>query len=744
MFKTYVPVRDDGSRVAKAFALHAEALERSQDYTQAIAAYEDVASAPEYAMKAFLGIARCRIALDQPTIAEAKAIEAVKLDNIGKTAGTHLVLAKAQVACGQPETALRTMQHALRYEAPWDDNNHAANYRFFQELRQEEVRAEELRKCEAAFEERWGGAIALIQDAKTQGRGSWAAIQRSARFDMFVEETEADTAALLRESADRLGRAASTALEVRDDGEVVLLDEDLGDDTVIIDGRGTKSHMEEVYALAFERFKITKEVRKWWEHGDPKYKEFFLRRLRQLAAGDRSRILQKKLTGSRKTTIFETYLEQKSGFRILWTEAAEAEQEDSRRTGILVWYVSPHDRVSGYMRQIDEAEKRTLRQLTAITAVPDLHDALTSTSGDDNQSDLRHDQVMLDPFGDVPLKLFALRYEDLPRMSSSSWLPPLYLTTEERKIVELEGTILLLGRSGTGKTVCICNRIDHDRHLHEGNPTFSQLFVARSQRICAYVSDTVGSFGNVDESGANLLNFMTFKTLLSDCEAKLRVCASNEAPMAFDRSKRIDYQHFKSFLAGKECELDPLNVWTQIRSFIKGSIEAVMRQRPLTREEYLDNSVIGARRCRLPPDQRELAYTAYEKYDKYCKGRDLWDDCDRLSLLIRALQRDRATKESVTRRRIYVDEIQDYTQAEIALFFLICDSGGLFFAGDPAQSVVEGVEFRFEEVRSVAWHLYNGDEKYIPSKPYKVTRNFRSHAGILNVAAEVRNRWFKK
>ena len=39
---------------------------------------------------------------------------------------------------------------------------------------------------------------------------------------------------------------------------------------------------------------------------------------------------------------------------------------------------------------------------------------------------------------------------------------------------------------------------------------------------------------------------------------------------------------------------------------------------------------------------------------------------------------------------------QDYTQAEIAIFFLMCRRGGLFLAGDTAQSVVEGVEFRFE------------------------------------------------
>ena len=51
--------------------------------------------------------------------------------------------------------------------------------------------------------------------------------------------------------------------------------------------------------------------------------------------------------------------------------------------------------------------------------------------------------------------------------------------------------------------------------------------------------------------------------------------------------------------------------------------------------------------------------------------------------------------------KIYVDEIQDSTQIEITLMFLCCGFSfdSLFLAGDNAQSVVEGVDFRFEEVR---------------------------------------------
>jgi hypothetical protein len=68
-------------------------------------------------------------------------------------------------------------------------------------------------------------------------------------------------------------------------------------------------------------------------------------------------------------------------------------------------------------------------------------------------------------------------------------------------------------------------------------------------------------------------------------------------------------------------------------------------------------------------------------------------------------------------------------------------SGIFFLAGDPAQpqSVEEGVNFRFEDVRSVFYELTGR----APTKPLTLTLNFRSHAGILE-AAGVLLEWLLK
>jgi len=53
------------------------------------------------------------------------------------------------------------------------------------------------------------------------------------------------------------------------------------------------------------------------------------------------------------------------------------------------------------------------------------------------------------------------------------------LLTQETAILEKEGSVLLLGRSGTGKTVCLLNRILRDRHRF--GASLRQLFVARTK-----------------------------------------------------------------------------------------------------------------------------------------------------------------------------------------------------------------------------------------------------------------------
>jgi hypothetical protein len=95
---------------------------------------------------------------------------------------------------------------------------------------------------------------------------------------------------------------------------------------------------------------------------------------------------------------------------------------------------------------IDDCKSRTARQQISQSLISDLqnenlvHQVTTQNNG-----------VLLDVFGNVPLKLYEVKFHSISDIANDSWTPKLYLTDEERDVVEAEGTVLVLGRSGTGK-----------------------------------------------------------------------------------------------------------------------------------------------------------------------------------------------------------------------------------------------------------------------------------------------------
>jgi len=508
-------------------------------------------------------------------------------------------------------------------------------------------------------------------------------------------------------------------------------------------------------ADCFKRIKLTRDVVKWLRVADPKYKDFFVRRVQQLSSGESGRKLAKRLVGC-QSLIYESYLEQKAGHRILWTPR----NDDS----ILIWFVASHDRVPRYLKLIDDSENRSSRQWKdARTLFNDENECNSNQKCDK----LR---VQLDPRSNTPLKLFEVLSNQIEHVADQNWKPQLYLTEEERDIVETHGTVLVLGRSGTGKTVCIANRMHYDRHRFESDTDFSQLFVARSQRLCTFVKTSV-------EESATKSTFATFDQLLASLERTLPAVEGSRC--SFLSSQKMDYQRFKREVHTSADGIDALIAWSKIRSFIKGSIEAQQKQRPdifLSWSEYMD---FGKRRCRLPTEQRQTIYKIFQRYNQHMKEYGLWDYMDRVASIVERLEHSRRIVspefETVHCSKVYVDEVQvragtnlgleplvllpsamysiltfscplsrlacifqDYTQAEIYIFFLLSGPGDLFLAGDPCQSVVEGVDFRFEDIRSVGYFVCGKERReLIPDKPKTVSLNLRSHSGILNAAAAV-------
>ena len=188
-----------------------------------------------------------------------------------------------------------------------------------------------------------------------------------------------------------------------------------------------------------------------------------------------------------------------------------------------------------------------------------------------------------------------------------------------------------------------------------------------------------------------------------------------------------------------EVNIDPILVWQEIKSFIKGSMNAIKSDKG-----YLclnDYQKVGKSKAPNFASSRDKIYELFLKYHKYChspvqSGKRFFDESDLVFNLYNRLKR-RPTFPWVV-HNFYIDEVQDFTEAELYLL-LSCSQcpNGNFLCGDSAQSIMRGVSFRFTDVRSLFYELNMNSKASIPGKPCYLTINYRAHAGILKVSDSV-------
>ncbi|KAK3609568.1 hypothetical protein CHS0354_019581 [Potamilus streckersoni] len=185
----------------------------------------------------------------------------------------------------------------------------------------------------------------------------------------------------------------------------------------------------------------------------------------------------------------------------------------------------------------------------------------------------------------------------------------------------------------------------------------------------------------------------------------------------------------------------PSLVWTEIMSFIKGSFEALSKPCGyLSKEEYIE---IGRKRAPNFSGERDRIYEYFTHYDHFKKQNSLFDETDLVHDIYKRLRNIQMTPWVI--HQIFVDETQDFTQAELCLLIRICQNPNqMFLTGDTAQSIMRGISFRFSDLKSLFFHARQSMQAMgktgaveVPKQVYQLTHNYRSHAGILSLASSV-------
>ncbi|GJX43562.1 UvrD-like helicase, ATP-binding domain, P-loop containing nucleoside triphosphate hydrolase, partial [Tanacetum coccineum] len=355
---------------------------------------------------------------------------------------------------------------------------------------------------------------------------------------------------------------------------------------------------------------------------------------------------------------------------------------------------------------------------------------------------------------------------------------PMQVTDEQMDIILSPKSSFIIGRSGTGKTAILTMKLfQHElkfriasdgiseaesSHIRDGevddDPEISkpsvlrQLFVTVSPKLCYAVKQNVSHLTSNSSKKINLDNtdiipsefndipdtfinipvkyyplVITFRKFVMMLDGTLgssffeRFLKAREGShgdhissrsialqtfirlreVTFDRFCSLYWPHFNTNLTKK---LDSSRVFTEIISHLKGGLKA---------GECSDGKL---------------------SYEGYC---DLVNDIHR--------RLNDGNYEGDQMDLVYIDEVQDLSMRQISLFKHICQNveEGFMFAGDTAQTIARGIDFRFQDIRSLFYNEFlstrtSGEQhKGLVSEIKQLKENFRTHAGVLDLAQSV-------
>ncbi|KAL8483086.1 hypothetical protein ACS0TY_025947 [Phlomoides rotata] len=344
------------------------------------------------------------------------------------------------------------------------------------------------------------------------------------------------------------------------------------------------------------------------------------------------------------------------------------------------------------------------------------------------------------------------------------------------------------------KGVHICNEDNVDQHKCDSRGTnLHQLFVTVSPKLCHAVKKHVSeikSFATENLSGCNftgvdevediadfkdipdtfvgiqsekyplIITFHKFLMMLDGSlgnsyfqrfqdvrGSSLHEGRSSIALQTFMRKNEVTYDRFQSFYwpcfnTKLTKNLDASRVFTEIMSHIKGGTqEGCMR----SKEAYI--SLSESRVSTLTADTRSMIYDIFQDYEKKKLNRGEFDLADFVNDIHLRLKNKDLLGDKMD--FVYIDEVQDLSMKQISLFRYICKNvdEGFVFSGDTAQTIARGIDFRFEDIRSLFYNEFliksrNCDvsgrrDKGLISDMFTLSQNFRTHTGVLKLAQSV-------
>lgn len=299
----------------------------------------------------------------------------------------------------------------------------------------------------------------------------------------------------------------------------------------------------------------------------------------------------------------------------------------------------------------------------------------------------------------------ALRYLHPARNEFDLLDKPLSFDEVQQALYDAPAPLILVGSAGSGKTALTLARLRRERGR--------LLYVTQS----AYLAQSARAlyYAHGYDNDAQETDFLSYLELIET----LRVPAGREVGFGafqgwFDRHR----QAVRQSLGG----VDAHALFEEFRGVI-GSAAAG----PLDREAY---RALGVRQSLLPADARDAAYDLFEKYRAWLQEAQLFD----LNLVAhewRALAQPEYDF-------MVVDEVQDLTNAQLALLLKLLKEPGAFVLCGDSNQIVHPNFFSWAAVRALFWQGVEtaaAGDKAVLAQPLNVlTANFRNTREVTRVA----------
>jgi hypothetical protein len=256
--------------------------------------------------------------------------------------------------------------------------------------------------------------------------------------------------------------------------------------------------------------------------------------------------------------------------------------------------------------------------------------------------------------------------------------------------------LIVVGCAGSGKTALTLTRL---REM-EGEV----LYVTQS----AFLAESAASlyFSHGYENEKQNVDFLSFRKLLESIEVpKQRVVSEKDFRSFFDRHRSA-------------CRFTNAHaLFEELRGVLSASPGG-----PLTKDAYLE---LGVRQSMFKPEDRPVVHEMFSKYRSWLEEAGLYDP----SLLASAYR----TRAEIERKydAVVVDEIQDLTNAELALVLaLLKNPRGFLLCGD-ANQIVHPNFFSWAKVKSL---FYSEETDALEAPIHVLDANYRSSRTISELA----------